>query len=61
MRGDVHSVWYSSVLKKDGTVWCEASNPQEVVKMSEGKEVSFRKLVVYYDHDGWEPWEPEIQ
>lgn len=57
MRGDIHSIWYSSVLKEDYSLWCESSNPEEVIRMSEGKDVIFRKLVVYYDHDGWELWD----
>lgn len=58
MRGDIHSIWYRSNLREDNTLWCESKDPDEVLKMSEGKDVFFRKLVIYYDHDGWEGWSP---
>lgn len=53
----VYSTWYRSILR-DGSLWCETSNPKEVVKMSEGKDVIFQKLVTYLTDDGWEGWNP---
>lgn len=47
--------WYRSILS-DGTLWCESSDPGEVIRMSEGYECIFQKIVFYETTDGWEKW-----
>ncbi len=55
---EIHSIWYRSVLKEDGTLWCESSLPDQVVRMSDDQDVIFQKLIYYIEHDGWESWTP---
>lgn len=55
--GDVFSVWYRS-LTPDGKVWCESSDPNDVVARSAGKVCRFEKLTTYFVRGDWEQWQP---
>lgn len=50
------STWYRSTLA-NGDLWCESSNPEEVVRMSVGKDVYFQQLETYQVTTGWEYWD----
>jgi len=47
--------YYRSVLP-DGSIWCESRDPEEVKRMSEGRDCAFDKLDIYETTDGWEEW-----
>lgn len=55
-RVKLFSVWYRSL--KDGKLWCESSDPDEVIA-SGGDEL--QKFVTYTVSDGWVQWEPSPQ
>lgn len=50
-------VWYRS-CNPDGTVWCETSDPGEVVRMSAGLDVTYWRLDGADLRYPWRPWEP---
>lgn len=51
--------WYRSVLP-DGTVWCETSDPAEVVDRSGGHAgMRYQKHETFEVSAGWRPWKPE--
>lgn len=54
-----HSTWYRS-LTPDGKLWCESSDPQEVIERSEGKGCTFQIHRVRLISEGWEPWEKNL-
>lgn len=53
----VTKTWYRSVLKSNGVLWCESSIPGEVIRRSEGFDVTFQKLVTVEIDNGWEDWD----
>jgi len=53
---ELHSAWYRSITP-DGKLWCESSDPKEVIKRSKGKECTFQIFRIRLVSDGWEPWE----
>lgn len=48
-------VYYRSTIK--GAVWCESSNPVEVINRSRDFECEYEKIEYYEITSGWEPWE----
>ena len=48
--------WYRSL--RDGKLWCESSNPDEVARMSGPGDV-FEALRYYAVTSGWQPWNPD--
>lgn len=53
---EVVKTWYRS-LKPDGSLWCESSNPQEVLEQSDS-DCAFQKLEIIQVTGQWEPWHP---
>lgn len=53
----VFKTWYRSYTP-DGKVWCESSDPAEVVERSEGLGCLFERQVIELVTNPWEPWEP---
>lgn len=47
--------WYRSI-HYSGKVWCESSDPDEVIRMSADTPCTFQKLNIYRAEGGWEPW-----
>jgi hypothetical protein len=54
----VVSRWYRSLLP-DGSLWCETSDPDECVRMSEGRECTFQVLEVVQIDRPWREWVPD--
>lgn len=49
--------WYRSLLTQGLEIWCESSDPEEVLRMSEEKNVIFQKMEHYIVTNGWEHWD----
>jgi hypothetical protein len=47
--------WYRSL--RDGKIWCESSDPEEVARMS-GPDDTYEALRYYAVTSGWQPWDP---
>lgn len=45
-------------LDPDGKLWSESSDPEQVVRDSEGRNCTFQVLRHRIVADGWQPWEP---
>jgi hypothetical protein len=54
VSSELFSVWYRSLLP-DGSVWCESSDPDEVLD-SETPGLTFQKKEVYKVSEGWVEW-----
>jgi hypothetical protein len=50
------NTWYRS-LTPDGKVWCESRDPDEVQRMSKGKNCTYEKYETYEVATGWEAWD----
>lgn len=49
--------WYRSVTP-DGTLWCEASDPHEVLDRTNPDEpLAYQRYDVYEITAGWQPWD----
>lgn len=56
MNEEIFSIWYRSILE-NGTLWCESSDPEEVIKMSKGiSSIRYEKIVTY-NHTELESWD----
>lgn len=50
--------WYRA-LSADGSLWCETSNPDEVVESVAGRDgFVLERLPTYIVRTPWERWEP---
>lgn len=49
--------WYASYTP-DGSLWCESSDPAEVLERSRGRGCTYAVIVTYERHVR-EPWDPE--
>lgn len=49
--------WYRSRIVGSGALWCESSDPDEVLRMSAGHEVFFEKHETYEVESGWGKWD----
>lgn len=51
---------YRSCLMGTGKLWCESSNPEEVIMQSLGRQVYFEKHETYEVTSGWGKWDGKI-
>lgn len=49
--------WYRSRVVGTGELWCESSDPKEVIMQSVGQEVYFEKHETYEVSSGWGKWD----
>lgn len=54
----VVGIWYRS-LTPDGKVWCESSDPDEVMQQSVGMRCVFQRLEVVQTTRPWREWTPD--
>jgi hypothetical protein len=52
--------WYRSLLAGTRELWCESSNPEEVLRMSKNREVILEKLEIYETSSGWGKWDGTV-
>lgn len=50
-------VWYRSLLAGTRELWCESSDPEEVLRMSKDREVVLEKFEIYEVTSGWGKWD----
>lgn len=48
---------YRSLIAGSRVLWCESSDPQEVLDQSKGREVILEKFQVYEVSSGWGKWD----
>ena len=62
MQNDMKLVrsWYRSLIVGSRQLWCESSDPQEVLEMSKGREVVFEKFETYEVSSGWGKWDGTV-
>lgn len=49
--------WYRALLAQDHSLWCESSDPDEVLRASEKKAVILQKHETYEVESGWGKWD----
>lgn len=49
---EIHSIWYRSILE-DGSLWCESSSLEEVMRMTAGKKAVIQEHVTYLTRGEW--------
>lgn len=49
--------WYRSLIAGSRELWCESSDPQEVLDQSKGREVILEKHETYEVSSGWGKWD----
>jgi hypothetical protein len=52
--------WYRSLLAEDHSLWCESSDPAEVLQLSKGREVILEKHETYEVTSGWGKWDGSV-
>lgn len=55
-KREIIKTWYRAT-KPDGSVWCESSDPQEVLDRSDS-DCSFQKLDIVQVTGPWKAWRP---